>query len=509
MSYIHSRTNQDRFTFDEAGFIAEVEDDFIAIDGSNKMKGHLDMNKHRISNIKNPEDNDDAISKRYFQEHQGRNDSLLTGIQAYYNFDKIDDYFNDAVGLFNGSPQGGEIDDDGKIKKGYKFDGSKDSHIEFPEDTFNIQGNDYSISLWVKPQEPSDKQFLYVGTGNGEVKKIDPETETEIWSEEHFDDVYAVKNFDGFIYAGAGDNHVKKINAKTGQEVWSFDNDTTVLTIDVDDDGVYIGDGFNRVRKLNIDTGNFVWTYHTGNDVVDLIVHEGSIFLISLDNTVRKLDKNGVRIWIKQSNISSYGGIDIRGDHLYHAHGDNKVVRRKLSDGSDEITFTDVPDNIISAIKWVDEYLYIIDISGKLYKIKNIDPLPAMSEHVWTYDSGDPNLWSLTANKYYVFVGSQGGNIYKVNADNGNEVWKIETDSNIIRALDLGKNDFQTLISTGGDDENRMNLMISEKVYLKTYSNGNLRRVISDEKITLDEWNHILVTVTDDTAILYYSYCHG
>ena len=116
---------------------------------------------------------------------------------------------------------------------------------------------------------------------------------------------------------------------------------------------------------------------------------------------------------------------------------------------------------------------------------------------------------SLQQVKDSVFVRSQGGNIYKVNVDNGNEVWKIETDSNIIRSLDLGKNDFQTLISTGEDDENRMNLLISGKVYLKTYSNGNLRRVISDEKITLDEWNDILVTVTDDTAILYYSYCHG
>lgn len=108
-----------------------------------------------------------------------------------------------------------------------------------------------------------DSDSLYVGTA-GRVYKFD-NLGTELW---RFygsgQNIRGLDYKDGYLYIGSNDNYIRKVEETTRTIIWSeyTDNDTNAVCIG-DDNYIYSTE-YNAIRKLDID-GNLVYAYSPTN----------------------------------------------------------------------------------------------------------------------------------------------------------------------------------------------------------------------------------------------------
>jgi outer membrane protein assembly factor BamB len=192
----------------------------------------------------------------------------------------------------------------------------------------------------------------------------------------------------GVVYIGGGDNRVYAINELTGALVWKTDAADGPITSDVlvDSTGVYYVSEDGKLYAVNLSDGKMKWTAPvTVSDTVDLI-------------TAPIQDTNGI-LYI--------GGSDSK------IHAFNK-------DGTVVASFTsNTLDGTISARpSFANGHLYVVTSTGRLYSM-NTDG-STLPPHVFTNNTGiytTPAI-ATVGSKMIVFVGSDDGLVYGVDANN-------------------------------------------------------------------------------------------
>jgi len=97
---------------------------------------------------------------------------------------------------------------------------------------------------------------------------------------------------DGYLYSGSEDRSVRKINPATGEQVWSFTGHTGSVHVLAFGDGyLYSSSADNSVRKIDPVTGTEVWSFtgHTGAVRALAFGSDGYLYSGSFDRSVRKI----------------------------------------------------------------------------------------------------------------------------------------------------------------------------------------------------------------------------
>ena len=100
----------------------------------------------------------------YWSGHE----NITTNELAYWNMDETDgSYCNDSLLKYNGTIVGATIAQDGKINNSYSFDGTADDdYINMGSDSaFDFTTNNFSVSLWCKPDNTGVNNRVIVSRG--------------------------------------------------------------------------------------------------------------------------------------------------------------------------------------------------------------------------------------------------------------------------------------------------------------------------------------------------------
>ena len=176
--------------------------------------------------------------------------------------------------------------------------------------------------------------YLYSGSYDKSVRKINPATGTEVWSfTGHTGAVRALAYGDGYLYSGSNDRSVRKINPATGTEVWSFTGHTDyVFALVYGSDGYLYSGSFDKtVKKIDPATAEEVWTFtgHTNNVVALAYGSDGYLYSGSYDKTVKKIDPaTAEEVWTFTGHTDDVVALAYGSDgYLYSGSYDNTVKK--------------------------------------------------------------------------------------------------------------------------------------------------------------------------------------
>lgn len=191
----------------------------------------------------------------------------------------------------------------------------------------------------------NDREYVYVSSITGVIKKIDTSTGTE--DDEftgHSGHIYRldISPDDAFLFTAGSDNTMRKFNTETGSQVWSFtghSNDVSGVKVSKVDESVYSGD-YDGVLKKVSSTGSQLWSVQIEDEFSDTysttlnfsiqnmdVDDEDNIYTYSFSQVVSgaryfkitKHNSNGILLW-KHFRLGPilhfYVNIDIDGNIL-------------------------------------------------------------------------------------------------------------------------------------------------------------------------------------------------
>ncbi len=128
---------------------------------------------------------------------------------------------------------------------------------------------------------------LYLGTHDGKVLALDPESGARVWSFATGDAVLAAPAVDsGRVYVGSFDKHVYALDAASGQLLWKRDTQGAVVsTPAVAGDRVVVGNRAYDVLALDAKTGDVAWKRYVWFSWIESspVVRDGVAYVGSSD----------------------------------------------------------------------------------------------------------------------------------------------------------------------------------------------------------------------------------
>ena len=245
----------------------------------------------------------------------------------------------------------------------------------------------------------------------------------------------------GFVYSGSSDQTVRKIDPD-GNELWSSDVNTTIYTVAVDQDRfVFIGNFDNTIRKID-PGGNQVWSF-TGheNTVYGLDTdRNGFVYSASLDNTVRKIDPDGNQVWAFTGHSDNVWDVAVDQDGFVYSGSSDQTVRKIDPDGNQVWSFTGHSGNIRTVTVDQDGFVYSGSFGTEDSILRKIDP---DGNQVWSFsgDGSTSTVHNVTVDQDgFVYYGSNDRTARKIDPD-GNQLWLIEFDgvNDAVRGVDISR----------------------------------------------------------------------
>jgi outer membrane protein assembly factor BamB len=267
--------------------------------------------------------------------------------------------------------------------------------------------------------------LIYFGSFDHNMYAITAEGGKLVWKYKTFDKIASTPAFsDGVVYFGGKDHFVYALRADTGQLVWKYKTfDCIISEPAVVGDRLLIVSYDRNLYCLNKNTGELIWRFETQGEIHNpskLAVKDGVVYFNSFDNYLRAVDiENGKLIWKKLlGQYGCEGTATIHGDVIYNA-ARNGVLYAVSTDGELLWKFVtrEVPgEPCVHGDKLYigggDFFMYCLSLAGKeLWRFKT-------QGYVWHQN--------IKVGKNLVF-GSWDCNLYCVDADTGQLVWKFGT----------------------------------------------------------------------------------
>ncbi|MCL9818319.1 PQQ-binding-like beta-propeller repeat protein [Natronocalculus amylovorans] len=298
---------------------------------------------------------------------------------------------------------------------------------------FGVIDGDHNGTALADEGDEDELGYIYTGSNDDTVKKIDPETGSVIWTfEGHSGSSNGVSvSHDGesvYSAGGDGDHSVRKIDSELGTEVWSYEeSDGSVITAEESSDGgsVYVGkqsgDTDNLV-KLDGSDGSLVWESDAHSDtVVSVSPHNDHVYTASFDDTVKKINgEDGSVEWSYEGHSDTVNGVSVSssGDYVYTSSHDNTVRKIDASDGSEEWSYEGHSDTVAFAFPHATEdFVYTASYDETTRKVDG-----ETGDEVWSTDiPGRMSFQSkaaLAASDGVFYIGLDDGDYAEI-TDNG------------------------------------------------------------------------------------------
>ncbi|MDZ4098012.1 MAG: PQQ-binding-like beta-propeller repeat protein, partial [Methylophilaceae bacterium] len=171
--------------------------------------------------------------------------------------------------------------------------------------------------VFSSPEVDVESGVLVVGSTDNFIYGLDARSGELLWRVEAAKSVLGSPAiYKGVAYIGASDGVFRAIDVATGKVVWSYDGIRSFVEARpwVDDDGVYIGDWGNRVYAFDIVSGSlqWEWTNRKGRGLSAAAVWpvkaKGKVFVVTPERRVHAIDAvTGREVWSERGGREAIG----------------------------------------------------------------------------------------------------------------------------------------------------------------------------------------------------------
>ena len=272
----------------------------------------------------------------------------------------------------------------------------------------------------------------------------------------------------GVVYFGSNDGYLYALDAVTGRELWAFKTQYGVESSPAVANGmVYFGGDDDYVYCLNADSGKKIWRFKTGDWVTSSpVIVNGILYIGSKDDSLYALNASDGRFRLKfnaSSGIVSAPAVD--GGEVYFTSQINGILYGVNGKGRTwpwegflrplwlQANFMDIapPPPPISGLPWAIGLLInpnnpglgmaVTADSTSIVTGDNIytagsnlvyDIDKNTHEYQWIFQAGYKLTSSPSLANNVLYIGSDNGHLYAVNAQNGTKLWDFATGGTIV-----------------------------------------------------------------------------
>jgi outer membrane protein assembly factor BamB len=295
---------------------------------------------------------------------------------------------------------------------------------------------------------------VYFGSQDWTLYAVDVDTGTKLWefrANSFVDSSPAV--VDGIIYFGSNDGNFYALNAETGMKLWSFRSGKAIQSSPAVADGmVFFGCDNSKFYALDAKTGEALWEYKADSPILSSpAVVSGIAYFTTVNKYVYALQASNGRFRLQAQISGTASSPAVKDSVVYFNSGgslfaiDGKarnwpgeydlrgfwiqfyafrlapippplsgymwnIPRLGMQNSSSSPLVSD--DTIYTAL---DRYLYAIDIETQ--------------EKLWEvpFTAGDDLRSSPALGNDVLYIGSEDGLLYAINATNGEKLWHFTT----------------------------------------------------------------------------------
>ncbi len=285
---------------------------------------------------------------------------------------------------------------------------------------------------------------VYVGTDNGTVLALDQCTGAVRWEFVAATDADVASSptvVDGTLYVGVDDGTLYAVHANNGTEQWSFTEPTGAIDASpvVVDGTVYVGSADGSLYAVHAENGTKAWEYPTG-DAVEFsspTYGDDTVFVGTTDGTVHAVwADNGTARWTNGTPADAVRTTPAYDDGTVYVTGEDHALHAYDVASGNEVWNYSTGGAIRSSPAYADGTLYFGNDAGRVHGVWE----NGTQRWVWTNATltgpvrGSPAVANGT-----VFVGddddgSNGGNVYALNASSGDLRWDLDLSAANVRS---------------------------------------------------------------------------
>ncbi len=256
----------------------------------------------------------------------------------------------------------------------------------------------------------------------------------------------------GILYIGAMDSNLYAVNVIDGSLIWVFHSDGVIHSSPaVSDDKVYFLSEAGSFYALDADTNDVIWQTQVGDGPWDWsspAVHNGYVFIASSAGYVYRLDANtGEPNWSKFIGGSPDGPMAVANGKVYsgtHNFGNGEPTLAALDEITGQIIWTYdyylYHNNVVGMVNNNGAAVADGDNDGNLevyfgvYNWNGTDDQAvcldeANGVEIWTTNIGGSSTSTPAVHNGKVFIGSDDGKLYVLNAVTGEVICDYQTGS--------------------------------------------------------------------------------
>jgi hypothetical protein len=163
--------------------------------------------------------------------------------------------------------------------------------------------------------------YLLAGDELGNVKRINPETMTEIWSQKVNADATngIVVGESGFVACSSRDGYVRSLDINDGSILWTYDNNLVEMhEIDMNSSFIAVGDSGGNIHVIDRDGISVLQRNIFSQELFGVAIDDYSgLYVSGRDGTVNKLNiSNGDVIWTYDQHTDLVRSIDVLNSEL-------------------------------------------------------------------------------------------------------------------------------------------------------------------------------------------------
>lgn len=253
---------------------------------------------------------------------------------------------------------------------------------------------------------------LFVSTGDRRIISMDADSGKVVWEYQTTGPVDSSPMVSGgLVYFGLRDKRVVAIRADTGKEVWDFFTGNPILAPPSVKDGVlYIGSGDGALYALDAATGSLRWSFPTRGWVVSApALTEDSVIIASQDGWLYTLrPSTGAKMFSYFTGGAVTSAPAVHEDKIYVTNKTGRIWA--VAEGERDL-FLDKERQIVHA------QFYIWGIAS---------PPSPQKGTVWGQRKAKQVFTSPAVGQGTVVVGSDSGNVYAWDAEDGSPRWEYK-----------------------------------------------------------------------------------
>jgi outer membrane protein assembly factor BamB len=232
-------------------------------------------------------------------------------------------------------------------------------------------------------------------------------------------------------------NVVWAVDAETGEELWSFDGAAgPYVEGGALSDGMFvIGNSNGNVYALDAESGALQWVFETEHRVwaTPLIV-EGTVYVGSMDRHLYALRlSDGEELWQFPTEEAAAKGAfastpALRDGVLYIGAFNDRFYAIDASTGAERWHF-EGENWFWGSPAIYNDIVYAVDVSGNVYALG-----AETGEQIWHQPLDVPVRAgpALVEDGSKLFVGSQNGTLYTLDAADGSKLWSVEGEGQLL-----------------------------------------------------------------------------